>query len=114
MVQLTNLGVFAQWFPDSGMVRVHHLSDGAVVSDATVEIYQSKLEAKSQVQSQPCAIAQTDSTGTVLFNRQALQQCYTTSSDAPKLLVIARESKDWAFARSLEYSGAYDFGIDTG
>lgn len=29
MVQLTNLGVFAQWFPKSGLVRVHHLSDGS-------------------------------------------------------------------------------------
>jgi alpha-2-macroglobulin len=114
LVQLTNLGLFAQWFPDSGMVRVHHLSDGAVVKDATVEIYQSKLEAKSRPQPQPCAIAQTDATGTVLFNRQALQQCYTTSDDAPKLLAIAREADDWAFARSLEYSGAYDFGIDAG
>lgn len=114
LVQLTNLGLFAQWFPDSGMVRVHHLSDGAVVSNATVEIYQSKLETKSKVQPQPCAIAQTDSTGTVLFNRQDLQQCYSNFEDAPKLLAIAREGNDWAFARSLEYSGAYDFGIDAG
>ncbi|WP_009631786.1 alpha-2-macroglobulin family protein [Synechocystis sp. PCC 7509] len=114
LVQLTNLGVFAQWFPDSGIVRVHHLSDGAVVSDASVEIYQSKLEAKSRTLPQPCAIAQTDITGTVLFNRQALQQCYTSSEDAPKLLAIIRESNDWAFARSSEYSGAYDFGIDAG
>lgn len=114
LVQLTNLGVFAQWFPDSGMVRVHHLSDGAVVSNASVEIYQSKLGSKSRTLPQPCAIAQTDETGTVLFNRQALQQCYTTSEDAPKLLAIARENNDWAFARSLEYSGAYDFGIDAG
>ncbi len=114
LVQLTNLGLFAQWFPDSGMVRVHHLSDGAVVSNATVEIYQSKLESKSQIQPQPCAKSQTDVTGTVLFNRQALQQCYTTSEDAPKLLAIAREGNDWAFARSLEYSGAYDYGMDAG
>ncbi len=114
LVQLTNLGVFAQWFPDAGMVRVHHLSDGAVVSNATVEIYHSKLGSKSRVQPQPCARSVTDSTGTVLFNRQDLQQCYTTSEDAPKLLAIARENNDWAFARSSEYSGAYDFGIDAG
>ncbi len=114
LVQLTNLGLFAQWFPDSGMVRVHHLSDGAIVSDATVEIYQSKLEAKSRIQPQPCAIAKTDATGTVLFNRQDLQQCYSNFEDAPKLLAIARVGNDWAFARSLEYSGAYDYGIDAG
>ncbi|HMF27425.1 MAG TPA: Ig-like domain-containing protein, partial [Candidatus Cybelea sp.] len=29
IVQLTNLGVFAQWFPSHGMVLVQHLSDGA-------------------------------------------------------------------------------------
>jgi uncharacterized protein YfaS (alpha-2-macroglobulin family) len=34
LVQLTNLGVFAQWFPESGLVRVHHLSDGSVVNGA--------------------------------------------------------------------------------
>ncbi|KJH72830.1 alpha-2-macroglobulin family protein [Aliterella atlantica] len=114
LVQLTNLGIFAQWFPDSGLVRVHHLSDGAVVSNAAVEIYQSKLEAKTRIQPQPCAIAKTDSTGTVLFNRSDLQQCYPNSDDAPQLLAIAKEGNDWAFARSLQYSGAYDYGIDAG
>ncbi|MBW4665238.1 MAG: Ig-like domain-containing protein [Chroococcus sp. CMT-3BRIN-NPC107] len=114
LVQLTNLGVFAQWFPDSGMVRVHHLSDGAVVSNAMVEIYQSKLGSKSRVQPQPCAKSLTDVTGTVLFNNQDLQQCYTNIDEATPLLAIAREARDWAFARSSEYSGAYDFGIDAG
>jgi len=35
-------------------------------------------------------------------------------TDPPKLLAIAREGEDWAFARSEEYSGAYDYGIDAG
>ncbi len=67
LVQLTNLGVFAQWFPDSGLIRVHHLSDGSTVADATVEIYESKLEAKSRPAPVACAIAKTDKTGTVLL-----------------------------------------------
>ena len=26
LVELTNLGVFTQWFPESGLIRVNHLS----------------------------------------------------------------------------------------
>ncbi len=59
--------MFAQWFPDSGLIRVHHLSDGSTVADATVEIYESKLEAKSRPAPVACAIAKTDKTGTVLL-----------------------------------------------
>ncbi len=44
MVELTNLGVFSQWFPESGLIRVHHLSDGSPVKAAAIEIYQSKLQ----------------------------------------------------------------------
>ena len=36
IVQLTNLGVFAQWFPSHGIVLVQHLNDGAPVSGASV------------------------------------------------------------------------------
>ena len=34
-VQLTNLGVFSQWFPSHGLVLVQRLSDGAPVRGAT-------------------------------------------------------------------------------
>ena len=47
LVQLTNLGVFAQWFPESGIIRVNHLDDGSPVV-ADLEIYQSKLNSESQ------------------------------------------------------------------
>ena len=63
MVQLTNLGVFAQWFPDSGFVRVNHLSDGSPVTNAQIEIYKSLLNQKTKFSVTPCAIAQTDNTG---------------------------------------------------
>lgn len=117
MVQLTNLGVFTQWFPESGLVRVHHLSDGSPVVAARLEIYESKLEAKSRPQPTPCATGETDQNGTLLLNRQNLQQCLggnTSFEKAPKLLVIARENQDWAFTRTEEYSGAYGYGIDSG
>ena len=115
MVQLTNLGVFAQWFPESGLIRVQHLSDGSAATEASVEIYESKLEAKSQSQPAPCATGKTDQSGTLLLSRENLQQCIKSGSEqGPKLLVIAREGKDWAFTRTEEYSGAYGYGIDAG
>ncbi len=111
LVQLTNLGVFAQWFPDSGLIRVHHLSDGSAVAAAPVEIYQSQLQAKAQPNPKPCAAGKTDNTGTLLLSDRNWQQCLNGSEQAPELLVIAREGKDWAFSRTNEYSGAYDYGI---
>jgi uncharacterized protein YfaS (alpha-2-macroglobulin family) len=116
LVQLTNLGVFAQWFPEGGLVRVHHLSDGAAVANAAVEIYLSKLDAKSTPTPTTCARGKTDKQGTLLLNNQALQSCMGGSrfAEPPKLLTIAREGKDWAFTRTEEYSGAYEYGIDAG
>jgi uncharacterized protein YfaS (alpha-2-macroglobulin family) len=117
MVQITNLGVFAQWFPESGFVRVHQLSDGAAVSNATVEIYPSKLEAKSRPEPVACATGTTDRSGMVKFDRSSLQKCLDTPTGfttAPTLLVVAQVGKDWAFTRSTEYSGAYEYGIYAG
>lgn len=112
LVQLTNLGVFAQWYPQSGMVRVHHLSDGSPAGNATVQVYQSQLEAKSLATPSPCATGKTDKTGTLVFNSQTLQGCMGGSSfvNAPNLLTIAQEGKDWAFTRTQEYSGTYEYG----
>ncbi|MGA7934344.1 MAG: alpha-2-macroglobulin, partial [Kovacikia sp.] len=116
LVQLTNLGVFAQWLPQSGLVRVSHLSDGSAVENATVQIYQSKLEAKSLPQPSPCATGKTNKTGLLQLNSQSLQGCMGGNRffAPPQLLVIAQEGKDWAFTRTTEYSGAYEYGIDAG
>lgn len=117
MVELTNLGVFTQWFPESGLIRVNHLTDGSPVQAAAVEIYQSKLQAKSRPEPVPCATGKTDENGTLVITREGLQQCYSgneSSSKSPQLLVIARENQDWAFSRVEEYSGVYGYGIDAG
>ncbi|MDX2100169.1 MAG: alpha-2-macroglobulin [Leptolyngbyaceae cyanobacterium bins.59] len=117
MVQLTNLGVFSQWFPDSGLVRVHHLEDGSAVANAAIDIYKSRLQQTDRPIPTPCATGRTDATGTLVLNQASLSQCIreqggtNSFSAAPELLVIARENKDWAFARSQSYSGAYGFGI---
>ncbi len=115
LVQLTNLGVFAQWFPQSGLVRVHHLSDGSAAQSAKVEVYPS-LVGKAAQGDRPCATGTTDQTGTLSLGLKSLQQCMKGKegfAEPPNLLVIAREKQDWAFARVLEYSG-YSYGIDPG
>ncbi|BAB76799.1 alpha-2-macroglobulin family protein [Anabaena sp. FACHB-709] len=117
LVELTNLGVFSQWFPESGLIRVNHLTDGAPVKAAVIEIYQSKLQAKSRPEPVPCATGKTDENGTFRVNREALQQCTAGSQNSiksPELLVIASEKEDWAFTRTEEYSGVYGYGIDAG
>ncbi len=52
-MQLTNLGVFSQWFPSRGMVLVQHLSDGAPVQDATVTVY--RIDTQGSNPPQQCA-----------------------------------------------------------
>jgi len=111
MVQLTNLGVFAQWFPESGIVRVHHLDTGAAVANAQVDIYKSQLTQKSRGTPQTCATGKTDAAGTLLLAGNAWQQCATGHEYAPELLVVAKENSDWAFTRTNGYSGAYGYGI---
>lgn len=113
IVQLTNLGVFSEWFPDAGVVRVNHLSDGAPVAGAAIDLYQSKLGARERPPAAPCASGRTDGSGTWYVTSAVLHPCYAGNGSldtAPEMLVIAREGADWAFARSLEYSGAYGYG----
>ncbi|UKO99788.1 alpha-2-macroglobulin family protein [Nostoc sp. UHCC 0870] len=117
LVQLTNLGVFSQWFPDSAFIRVNHLSDGSPVKAAPIEIYQLRLDAKYRDPVQPCVTGKTDNDGNLRLQRQDLQQCYITNKEfvkSPELLVIARENQDWAFTKTEEYSGVYGYGIDAG
>ncbi|MCD8485666.1 MAG: alpha-2-macroglobulin family protein [Desertifilum sp.] len=116
MVELTNLGVFAQWFPEMGIVRVHRLTDGLPVSNAEVEIYQSKTEARAFPQPTPCATGNTNAAGMLVLNRENLQQCAGGErfAEAPSLLVIAKEGQDWAFARTEPYSGIYGYDLNVG
>ncbi|BBD61304.1 alpha-2-macroglobulin domain-containing protein [Nostoc sp. HK-01] len=117
LVQLTNLGVFSQWFPDSGLIRVHHLSDGSPAKNAAIEVYQSKLEEKYPSNAVSCAIGKTDENGNFRLQVDNLKQCFADNqrfTKSPQLLVIARENQDWAFARTEEYSGSFGYGIDAG
>ena len=113
LVQLTNLGVFAQWFPESGIVRVHHLEDGSPAAEASIEIYQSKLDAETFPTPKACATGTTNGSGILQLNQVDLQSCMNGERFAkpPELLVIAKEDQDWAFTRTYAYSGAYGYGI---
>ncbi|MDJ0735414.1 MAG: alpha-2-macroglobulin [Nostocaceae cyanobacterium] len=114
LVELTNLGVFSQWFPDSGLIRVNHLDDGSPVKAADIEVYESKLNAKSRPQAVPCASGKTDENGSFRLEGGGLSKCLAGKQrfeKPPEFLVIAKENKDWAFARVEEYSGAYGYGI---
>jgi uncharacterized protein YfaS (alpha-2-macroglobulin family) len=118
LVQLTNLGIFSQWFPQSGLIRVHHLSDGSAVNGARVEVYHSKLDAKSRPYPYPCAVGTTDGDGTLVLQSTDLRTCMTSGktafTDPPKLLTVVHEGDDWAFVRSLDWSGNYGYGVYAG
>lgn len=120
LVELTNLGVFAQWFPKSGMVRVNHLDNGYPVGGAAVSLYVSDPGSAPIGNPTPCATGTTDATGTLNLDQGDLQQCYGASralndydSAGPSLLVIVQEGDDWAFVQTHFYSGSYGFGTYT-
>jgi uncharacterized protein YfaS (alpha-2-macroglobulin family) len=109
LVQLTNLGVFAQYFPASGFVRVHHLGDGSAVAHASVEVYPSMVErdAADRTAAPRCAQAMTDASGTATFAAAALAVCSASEKRltlAPSYLTIVREGADWAYVRTDEYT----------
>ncbi|MEO0948828.1 MAG: Ig-like domain-containing protein, partial [Cyanobacteria bacterium J06641_5] len=116
-VQLTNLGVFAQWFPEGGFTRVHHLDDGSPAANVTIELYQSKLGQKNRPRPTPCAIASTDASGTAQIAGDAWQRCLQGQKlrdwQGPEILAIARENNDWAYTRTSAYSGSFGYGIST-
>ncbi|MBV8170913.1 MAG: Ig-like domain-containing protein [Candidatus Eremiobacteraeota bacterium] len=115
VVALTNLGIFAQWFPQSGLIQVNHLSDGSPAAGAAVEIWPSRLDDNRNLPVTACATGHTNAAGTATFDAAALAPCMggkSLFSDAPALLTIAREGSDWAFVRTLDYSGAYDYDMN--
>ncbi|MBV8489797.1 MAG: Ig-like domain-containing protein, partial [Candidatus Eremiobacteraeota bacterium] len=78
IAQLTNLGVFAQWFPSHGIVLVQHLSDGAPVAGATVTAYRNV--ATSDGSPVDCAQGRTNADGSVEFANIDVEKCYAGTS----------------------------------
>ncbi len=123
LVQLTNIGVFSQWFPDSGLVRVHHLNDGSPIANAAVSIYRAPIYPEGNKPpiafgKGTCADGRTDATGLLQLDATALRACMGSSdrfTEAPTLLTVVREGdNDWAYSRSRPWSGSYGYGIYAG
>jgi hypothetical protein len=117
VVQLTNVGIFAQWFPHGGVIRTHHLADGSPIAHAKVDVYESQLAAKQWPQPEPCASGTTDATGLLQLNGVGFSRCAATAAsatDAPELFVVAHDGNDWAYVRTFSWSGGYDDGLNGG
>lgn len=114
IVQLTDIGLFAQWFPGAGFVRAEHLSDGTPIAHVLVDVYESQTEgpARSNPDRRPCAQGETDATGTFTVDSAGVARCASTASSAeraPELLFIAHDGKDWSYVRTANYQYNEDF-----
>ena len=117
-VALTNVGIFAQWFPDGGFVAAQHLSDGSPIPGAQVEVYESYSQYDSQHASPneaPCASGTTGPDGVWTLTPAAFILCATTAStsaEAPALLIIAHDGADWSYTRTGKYNEGYPYGLE--
>jgi uncharacterized protein YfaS (alpha-2-macroglobulin family) len=110
VVLLTDLGAFAQFFPDGGSVRVHRIADGTPVAGAQVEIYASQIDAQTKTTPVACATATTGANGVATFGGAAFTRCAQTDkgqNDAPSFVTIVRHGPDWTYVRTDAYSGAF-------
>ena len=117
LVALTNLGVFAQWFPDSGFVRVDRLSDGTPDAGAQVAIYPAQAGNKIKSTPIPCATGLTGADGIAQFGGAGFAGCAELDNGqnaAPALVTIVRDGPDWTYVRSDDTSGAYAGNLYTG
>ncbi len=102
VVQLTNLGVFAQFFPAQANVMVQHLDDGSPAAGASITVYRTPDSTP-----QRCATATTKADGVARFSETALQSCYATASagSMPTLGVVATQGGDVAGVMVYDWSG---------
>jgi uncharacterized protein YfaS (alpha-2-macroglobulin family) len=115
-VALTNLGVFAQWFPQSATIMVQRLSDGAPLPGASVSIYVMHVydQAPREPNPQPCAEGTTGPGGVFALQGSDLARCYAgnrPADQAPELLTVARSGGDWSFVRTYAWSGAFTYTL---
>jgi hypothetical protein len=119
-VGLTNIGIFAQWFPGGGLVRASHLSDGSPTRNASVDIYElpsSEGEGAVTASSDeaPCASGTTGADGAWLIDSASFAACASVATgpgNAPPLMAVVHEGNDWAYARTSGYANGYDYGLD--
>ncbi len=111
IVQLTNLGVFSQWFPSHGIVLVQHLNDGSPVRGANVAIY--RIDEDATVAPQQCATGSTDANGELDLRGVDVERCSATAqaSQGPNLGVVVTEGADVATVTTWNFSGVYRFNV---
>jgi len=110
VVLLTDLGVFAQWFPDGGSVRVHHIANGTPVGGAQVDVYPSQADIETKTAPVVCASATTDATGVARFGGAGFTRCAAYDkgeNSAPSFVTVVRLGSDWTYVRTNDSSGAY-------
>jgi len=111
VVQLTDLGVFARWFPDGGNVFVNRIADGTPAAGASVDVYVSQADNESKSPPSACASGTTDAHGVARFGGAAFARCQTRSTStedaAPSLVTVVRRGADWTYVRTSDGSGAY-------
>ncbi|HEY2475255.1 MAG TPA: Ig-like domain-containing protein [Candidatus Cybelea sp.] len=111
IAQLTNLGVFSQWFPAHGIVLVQHLSDGAPVGGANVTVY--RLSDSGKAAPAQCASGTTNAGGEVDFAGVDVERCsvLATPGQAPNIGVVVTEGADVATVTTSSYSGFVRFDV---
>ncbi|HEX4013876.1 MAG TPA: Ig-like domain-containing protein [Candidatus Cybelea sp.] len=111
IAQLTNLGVFSQWFPAHGIVLVQHLSDGAPVRGASVTVY--RLADSGKVPPARCASGTTNAAGEADFAGVDVERCsaLASSNQGPNLGVVVSEGSDVATVTTWNYSGYVRFDV---
>ncbi len=111
IVQLTNLGVFAQWFPSHGMVLVQHLNDGAPVGGARVNVY--RLVDGRQAAPQQCASGTTAANGELDLRGVDVERCsvIAPANQAPNLGVVVAQGTDVATVTTWNWSGITRFDV---
>ncbi|MGA8533938.1 MAG: alpha-2-macroglobulin family protein [Candidatus Tumulicola sp.] len=116
IAQLTNLGVFGQFFPERGTVLVQHLSDGAPAGGVHVTIYRNVTASNGPATPAACAEATTGSGGEADFQGVDVERCYTgsTASEPPDLGVVATEGLDAATLTILGWDDVYRFSVSAG
>ena len=111
IVQLTNLGVFAQWFPARGIVLVQHLNDGARVAGASVSVY--RVDEDNKLAPQQCASGTTGANGELDLYGVDVERCSVAAkqNEAPNLGVVVTQGPDVATVTTWNYSGISRFDV---
>ncbi|MBV9264380.1 MAG: Ig-like domain-containing protein, partial [Candidatus Eremiobacteraeota bacterium] len=114
IAQLTNLGIFAQWFPSHGIVLVQRLSDGAPARGARVAVY--RIDEEHKTPPAQCATGSTNAAGELDLYGVDVERCSAGASanQAPNLGLVVTQGSDVATVTLWNYSGITRFNVTGG